>query len=140
MHCGAAVQRVRQCGSPALHGTGRQRYTPSVTNRIDITVTVTVKSKTPLVVPSAIRRRAGIRSGDKLEFKVSRGVITILPKPPADDESTPAQRRRIDRGIAKGLEEIGKGRAHGPFGTADEAIAHLKALARRRKTASRIAS
>jgi hypothetical protein len=61
-------------------------------------------------------------------------VITILPKlPSANDEYTPAQRRVIDCGIAKGLDPIEKGRAHGPFETADEAIAHLRAHSRRRK-------
>jgi AbrB family looped-hinge helix DNA binding protein len=96
-------------------------------------MTVTVKSKTPLVVPPSVRRKAGLKSGDKLEFKVSGGVITILPKPPTADSYTPAQRRAIDRGIAKGLEDIRKGRIHGPFKTADEAISHLQSLSRRRK-------
>lgn len=100
-------------------------------------MTVTVKNKTPLVVPPAVRRQAGLKSGDKLEFKVSGGVITIRPKlPTADDEYTPAQRRVIDRGIAKGLEDIRKGRIHGPFKTADEAVAHLRSLARSRKKAA----
>jgi AbrB family looped-hinge helix DNA binding protein len=98
-------------------------------------MTVTVNSKKPLVVPIAVRRRAGLKSGDKLEFKVSGGVITILPKPPVADEFTRAQRRVIDRGIAKGLEDIRKGRIHGPFETAKEAIAHLRAHASRRKKA-----
>jgi hypothetical protein len=90
-------------------------------------MTVTVKNKTPLVVPPAVRRRAGLKTG----------VITIFPKlPSGDDEYTPAQRRIIDRGIVKGLEDIKKGRVHGPFETADEAIAHLKAHARRRKRAA----
>src|SRR5438105_14361789 len=97
-------------------------------------MTVTVKNKTPLVVPFAVRRRAGLKSGDKLEFKVSGGVITILPKlPSADHEYTTAQRRIIDLGIAKGLEDIKRGRVHGPFENAEEAIAHLKAHVRRRK-------
>jgi bifunctional DNA-binding transcriptional regulator/antitoxin component of YhaV-PrlF toxin-antitoxin module len=100
-------------------------------------MTVTVKNKTPLVVPPAVQRRAGLKTGDELEFKVSGGVITIFPKlPSGDDEYTPAQRRIIDRGIVKGLEDIKKGRVHGPFETADEAIAHLKAHARRRKRAA----
>jgi len=100
-------------------------------------MTVTVKNKTPLVVPPAVRRRAGLKSGDELEFKVSGGVITILPKPRTQaDEYTPAQRRIIDRNIAKGLEDIRKGRIHGPFETADEAIAHLKGHALRRKRAA----
>jgi len=100
-------------------------------------MTVTVKNKTPLVVPPAVRRQAGLKSGDQLEFKVSRGVITIVPKlPPAADEYTAAQRQVIDRGIAKGLEEIRKGRFHGPFKTAGAAIAHLQSLSRSRKKAA----
>jgi hypothetical protein len=31
----------------------------------------------------------------------------------------------IDREIAKGLEDVRKGRTHGPFQSADEAIAYL---------------
>ena len=68
---------------------------------------------------------------------MSGSVITILPKlPVSDNEYTPAQRRVIDRGIAKGLEDIKKGRIHGPFVTADDAIADLQSHARRRKKAA----
>ena len=106
-----------------------------------LTMTVTVKNKTPLVVPPAVRRMAGLKIGDKLEFKVSGGVITILPKlPTADDDYTPAQRRMIDRGIAKGLEDIRKGRVHGPFETADEAVAHLREHTRSRRKAALLKS
>jgi bifunctional DNA-binding transcriptional regulator/antitoxin component of YhaV-PrlF toxin-antitoxin module len=97
-------------------------------------MTVIVKNKAPLVVPPAIRRRAGLKGGDELEFKVSAGVITILPKVPvADREYTAHQRRIIDRGIARGIADIRHGRIHGPFATASETIAHLKTHARRRK-------
>jgi hypothetical protein len=74
--------------------------------------------------------------GDKIEFRVSDGVITILPKLSTADDDDYAQRRVIDGGIAKGLEDIRKGRVHGPFENTDQAIAHLRAHARsRRKTA-----
>jgi bifunctional DNA-binding transcriptional regulator/antitoxin component of YhaV-PrlF toxin-antitoxin module len=97
-------------------------------------MTVIVKNKTPLVVPPVVRRQAGFKGGDELEFKVSGGVVTIQPKlPSADDEYTPAERRVIDRGIAKGLEDIRQGRIHGPFATADDAVAHLKTYARQRR-------
>jgi len=56
-------------------------------------MTVTVKNKTPLVVPDQIRRRAGFKSGDELEFKVSAGVVTIHPKAAvARDDYTLAER------------------------------------------------
>jgi bifunctional DNA-binding transcriptional regulator/antitoxin component of YhaV-PrlF toxin-antitoxin module len=88
-----------------------------------MTVAVKNNNKTPLVVPSAVRRKAGFKSGQELEFKASGGVITIVPKlPNADDEYTPEQRRRID----VQLDEAEKGPFHGPFNTAGEMIAHLK--------------
>jgi bifunctional DNA-binding transcriptional regulator/antitoxin component of YhaV-PrlF toxin-antitoxin module len=56
-----------------------------------LTMTVTLKNKKPLVVPDAVRRKAGLRSGDRIEFQVSGRVINIVPKLPAavEDECTP---------------------------------------------------
>lgn len=89
-------------------------------------MTVTVKNKTPLVVPSSVRRQAGLKSGQKIEFKVSGGVISIYPKPSiADDEYTPEQRRIVDAQLAGGLADIEAGRVHGPFVTHKEFIASL---------------
>jgi bifunctional DNA-binding transcriptional regulator/antitoxin component of YhaV-PrlF toxin-antitoxin module len=91
-----------------------------------IIMTVIVKSKTDLVVPRSVRRRAGMRAGDRLEFKVSGGVINIVPKlPSADDEYTPRQRRIIDRALAEGMDDIKKGRLHGPFETHEAMIDFL---------------
>jgi bifunctional DNA-binding transcriptional regulator/antitoxin component of YhaV-PrlF toxin-antitoxin module len=73
-----------------------------------------VKNKTGLVVPPSVRRRAGIKPGDRLEF----------------DEYTLEQRRIIDAGIAEGMEDFRKGRSHGPF-TADEARTFLKSQMKR---------
>ena len=97
---------------------------------------VTVKNKTPLVVPPAIRRRPGLKSGQDLEFKVSGGVITILPKlPTTNDECTPDQRRIIDARLAEGLADIKAGRTFGPFDSADEMIAHMETRVAKRATA-----
>lgn len=93
-------------------------------------MTVTVKNKTPLTVPDFVRRRAGFKPGDQVEFKASGGVVTIVPKlPPADNEYTPAQRRIIDAQLDKAEE----GPFYGPFNTVDDMIAHLKAQVKRRK-------
>lgn len=35
---------------------------------------------TPIVVPEAVRRKAGLRRGETVEFRVSGRVITIVPK------------------------------------------------------------
>jgi bifunctional DNA-binding transcriptional regulator/antitoxin component of YhaV-PrlF toxin-antitoxin module len=93
-------------------------------------MTVTVKNKMPLTVPEPVRRRAGFKPGDQLEFRASGGVVTILPKlPSADKEYTPAQRRLIDAR----LDIAEKGPFYGPFNTVDDMIAHLKAEVKRRK-------
>jgi bifunctional DNA-binding transcriptional regulator/antitoxin component of YhaV-PrlF toxin-antitoxin module len=101
-------------------------------------MTVTVKGKEPLVVPQAVRRQAGFKGGQKLEFKVSGGVITIFPKlPAADDEYTPAQRRAIDARLAEGLADIKAGRTFGPFNSAGEMVAHMEARVAKKATAKR---
>lgn len=106
--------------------------------RYFLPMTVTVRNKTPLVVPPAVRRKAGLKSGDRLEFRVSGQVITILPKPPAqDDEYTAAERRAIDRGIAQSEKEYAAGKSYGPFETAAEAIASINANLRRRQAAAK---
>jgi bifunctional DNA-binding transcriptional regulator/antitoxin component of YhaV-PrlF toxin-antitoxin module len=94
-------------------------------------MTVTVKNKTPLVVPPSVRRQAGLKSGDKLEFKVSGQVITILPQVTAGDEYTPEQRRIVDAQLAEGLADVKAGRVHGPFATHKEFIASLHKEARK---------
>jgi bifunctional DNA-binding transcriptional regulator/antitoxin component of YhaV-PrlF toxin-antitoxin module len=43
-------------------------------------MTVTLKNRRPLVVPDAVRRKTGLRSGDRIEFQVSGRVISIVPK------------------------------------------------------------
>lgn len=59
-----------------------------------------------------------------MEFKVSGGVINIVPKlPSADDEYTPAQRKIIDARLKLSSEDVKKGRTAGPFDTAAEMAA-----------------
>lgn len=95
-------------------------------------MTVTVKDNaTDLVVPASVRRQARIKAGDQVEFKVSGGIINIIPKlPSADDEYTPAQRRVIDAQLA----EAAKGPYYGSFETAEAAIKFLGREIRKRKT------
>ena len=94
-------------------------------------MTVTVRNKTPLVVPPSIQRRAGLTPGNQVEFRASGGVITITAKPPAAaDEYTPERRRAIDAQLAAAE----KGPFHGPFDSADEMIAHIKGELKKRTT------
>jgi AbrB family looped-hinge helix DNA binding protein len=80
---------------------------------------VTVKNKFQIVIPQHIRDRAHIEIGDLLETGVENGKITFTPKSP------------IDRHLAEGLEDARKGRTHGPYASADAAIAALDARAKR---------
>jgi bifunctional DNA-binding transcriptional regulator/antitoxin component of YhaV-PrlF toxin-antitoxin module len=97
-------------------------------------MTTVVKDRSQLLVPTSIQKRAGIKLGDKVEFRASGGVITIVPKlPSAADEYTPAQRRVIDARLA----EARKGPSLGPFDTAEEMIAHMKSELRKRAAAKR---
>ncbi len=89
-------------------------------------MTTVVKIKTPLVVPPALQRRAGISPGDHVEMKAIRGVITIVSKPQAaDDEYTPEQRRILDARLSRALEDVKQGRTYGPFETHKEMMKFL---------------
>jgi len=100
-------------------------------------MTVTVKRNTALIVPPSVRRKAGLKAGDRVEFQVSDGLITIVPKlPTAADEYTPEQRRIIDARLAKADEDIKHGRVYGPF-EVEEAIQFLRKEIKARKANKR---
>ena len=71
---------------------------------------VSVKNKYQVVIPQSVREQIGISVGDLLEAKVERGKITFTPK------------SVVDRGVAEGLEDIRKGRVHGPYRSVPEAM------------------
>ena len=95
-----------------------------------------IQNKGQVTIPTAVRRQAGLSKGDLVNFTFKRGQIVITPTmvidrskfPTADDEYTPAQRRSIDARLAKAE----KGPFHGPFNSADETIAHMKAQLKKR--------
>ena len=43
-------------------------------------MTVTVKNKTPIAIPDEVRRRAGLKPGDQVEFKAFRGGVAVFAK------------------------------------------------------------
>jgi bifunctional DNA-binding transcriptional regulator/antitoxin component of YhaV-PrlF toxin-antitoxin module len=63
-------------------------------------MTVTVKNKIGLMVPPSVQRRAGIKSGDRLEFIVSSGTITITPAKPSTYKPTKSEMAAIRNGQA----------------------------------------
>jgi len=81
---------------------------------------VAVKTKFQIVIPQRIRKRVRLDVGDLLEARVEGGRITFTPK------------RLIDRHLAEGLDDLKRGRTHGPYATAEEAIRALESRARGR--------
>jgi predicted transcriptional regulator len=64
-------------------------------------MTITVKDKTDLVVPPSVQRQAGIKSGDRLQFKVSPHTITITAIEPPTYKPTKAELAAIRKGEAE---------------------------------------
>jgi bifunctional DNA-binding transcriptional regulator/antitoxin component of YhaV-PrlF toxin-antitoxin module len=92
-----------------------------------LVMTTILKERDPLIVPPSIRRRAGIKAGDRLEFKATRGVITIVSRSQVPlVEETPEQRRIIEAQLAEGLDDIRKGHVSRRFDTVEEMLASLK--------------
>lgn len=111
--------------------------------------TARIESKGQLTLPPSVRRQAGLKKGDLVNCIFQGGKIVITPKqvidrsdfPKADGEYTPAQRRIIDARLDKADADIKAGRTYGPFKTADEMIADMKArLKKRAATKKPIAS
>lgn len=83
---------------------------------------IKMKTKGQVTLPSKIRERVGLRTGDFLEAKVESGKITLTPK------------SLIDKSLAKGLADIKAGRTHGPFSSVDEMIAFLDKRTKAKQT------
>lgn len=49
-------------------------------------MSVTLKPKTEIIVPKSIRRKAGFKPGEQVEFKVSDRTITIVPKRTSEEQ------------------------------------------------------
>lgn len=81
-----------------------------------MTTLVRIHRKGQMTLPSRLRSAVGVAEGDLVEASVQRGRIVLTPKPVTE---------RVDRELAKGLEDVKKGRVHGPF-TAREAARFLK--------------
>jgi|SRR5689334_582444 len=97
-------------------------------------MTTVVQNKKPIVVPESLRRKAGIKPGDRVEIRVSGGIINIIPElPSAKAEYTPEQRRIVDARLT----EARKGPYYGPFDTAEEMIAHMKGELKKRAALKR---
>ena len=71
-------------------------------------MTVTLKPKTEITVPKSIRRKAGMKPGDQVEFSVSGRVINITPKLSADELQDAREIRdpKVRAAMRQGYEEF----------------------------------
>jgi AbrB family looped-hinge helix DNA binding protein len=76
-------------------------------------MTVTLKPKTEITVPKSIRRRAGIKPGDRVEFSVTGRVIKITPKLTPDEMEDERELRdpKVRASIRKSHEEFLAGKS-----------------------------
>jgi AbrB family looped-hinge helix DNA binding protein len=76
-------------------------------------LTVTLKPKTEITVPKSIRRKAGFKPGDRVEFQVSGRSITIVPKlsPEELQDERDISDPKIRATIRKGYEEFWDGKS-----------------------------
>jgi predicted transcriptional regulator len=64
-------------------------------------MTVTVKGGADLAVPPSVQRCAGIKTGDRLRFKVTEHVIVITPVEPPSYEPSKTELAAVRRGEAE---------------------------------------
>lgn len=69
--------------------------------------------KTEITVPKSIRRKAGFKPGDQIEFKVSDKTITIVPKLTPDEIQDEREIRdpKVRATIRKSYEEFLAGKS-----------------------------
>jgi AbrB family looped-hinge helix DNA binding protein len=75
---------------------------------------VKIGTSRQVVIPKPIHDQLRLAPGDFLEVEVRAGKVVFTPK------------TLVDRGIEEGLEDIRKGRVHGPFRSAKGLVAALR--------------
>jgi len=98
-----------------------------------MTTTLKLNQKGQLAIPQKLWSRMGVAGGATLEAQVEKGRLVLTS---VADGYTPAQRRVLDRKLAKGLEDLRKGKVYGPF-TPEEAGKFLRSEFRKRRTVSK---
>ena len=69
-------------------------------------MTVTIKEKSQILVPPSLQRQAGFKLGDQLQFRASRGIITIVPKSAEETPLMKAFRATHQEAKRQGLDKM----------------------------------
>jgi AbrB family looped-hinge helix DNA binding protein len=89
-------------------------YTENKSGGPDVlpTMSVTLKPKNEITIPKSIRRKAGIKHGDRFDFSVSGRVISIIPKLSPDELQDEREIRdpKVRRAIQESNADIAAGR------------------------------
>ena len=72
-----------------------------------------------VVIPKKIHDRLGLHAGDYLEVELDRNRVVLTPK------------TLVEKRLAEPLEDVARGRVHGPFATAKEMIGRLRSSSSR---------
>ena len=100
-------------------------------------MTVTVKSKTEVIVPRGALRKAGIKTGDRVTFIPSAGTITMLVERIGGQKYTSTERRTVGRMLTSSEKDWKEGRVYGPFNTAEALAASVEKNIKKLRMAKR---
>lgn len=81
-----------------------------------------------VVIPKRIHEALGLTPGDYLEVSVEKGKVVLTPKTLVD--------KKVEQRLAEGLDDIRKGRVHGPFSSGKELVSSLRGGKKRQRKAS----
>lgn len=86
---------------------------------------VKIGASRQVAIPKKLHDQLRLAPGDYLEVGLHNNRLILTPKTLID--------RRLERGLARGVEDIAKGRTYGPFYSAKALVRSLHREARRLK-------
>ncbi len=79
---------------------------------------VKIGTSRQVVIPKKIHDEIGLAPGDYLEVELRDGKVILTPKTLVD--------KHIEERLAEGLEDVNRGRVHGPFHSAKDMVRSLR--------------
>lgn len=71
-----------------------------------------------VAIPKKIHEELHLRAGDYLEIELRNGTLVLTPKALVD--------KHLEERLSDALDDVKKGRVHGPFESAKEAVQSLR--------------
>jgi AbrB family looped-hinge helix DNA binding protein len=75
---------------------------------------VKIGASRQVIIPKKIHDRLGLEPGDYLEVELQHDKVVLTPK------------ALVEKRLAEALEDVKRGRIHGPFGSAHQMIRSLR--------------